>query len=51
MIKYCPMCGTKFIENAKFCMNCGLSVAKYEEKLAQLKLNEDKLENSTKIKS
>ena len=32
-------------------MNCGLSIAKYEEKLAQLKLNEDKLENSTKIKS
>ena len=34
------MCGTKFMENAKFCMNCGLSVAEYEKKLEQLKNSE-----------
>jgi integrase/recombinase XerD len=25
-IKYCPMCGAKVIENAKFCFNCGYPI-------------------------
>lgn len=36
-MKYCPMCGAKFVPRAKFCWECGLSVAEYEKKLERIK--------------
>ena len=36
MMKYCPMCGTKFMPNAKFCLECGLSIAEYNKKLKRI---------------
>lgn len=35
-MKYCPMCGTKFAANAKFCLECGLSIEEYKKKLDRL---------------
>lgn len=42
MIKFCPMCGAVKLNNAKFCVICGLSMIKYEEKLKKLSLESSK---------
>ena len=33
MMKFCPVCGTKVVENAKFCFSCGADLEKYKKQI------------------
>ena len=43
-LKYCPKCGTKTYDNAKFCVNCGLAFDAYVDET-------DNLEKKTELPS
>ena len=36
MIKYCPMCGFKVVQQGDFCVKCGLNLSEYQQKLNRL---------------
>lgn len=46
MIKFCPMCGTKISEQSKFCLNCGLNLSDYQQKLDRLVKQKTPADNS-----
>lgn len=33
MTKYCPSCGEKLVDNAKFCKNCGINLENMQENI------------------